>query len=91
MDVITTLTAAPTRQQALVDDKGVMTLRVSEWVNIINLFPPIQGTGSPEGVILAQIGQTFIDTDADIVSSFLYMKQKADILGDRKKGWRLIV
>lgn len=85
------LTPAPTRQQPFVDDKGVMTLRVSEWVNLVNLSLPIQGTGDPEGVVEARIGQIFIDTDADLVSQFLYMKQKADISGERKNGWRVIV
>ena len=83
------LTPAPTRLQPFVDDKGKLALRSSEWINILNLFPPIQGTGSPEGVIEARVGQTFIDTSADISSGFLYMKQKADISGNRKKGWRI--
>ncbi len=85
------LTPSPTRQQPFVDKDGKLTLRSSEWINIINLFPPIQGTGSPEGVVEARIGQTFIDTDANLSSAFLYMKQKTDISGDRKTGWRLIL
>lgn len=85
------LTPAPTRQQPFVDDKGVMTLRVSEWVNLVNLSLPIQGTGDPEGVVEARIGQEFIDTSADIVSPFLYRKQLNDISGDRKLGWRLVL
>ena len=85
------LVPAPTRQQPLVDDQGVMTLRVSEWINLVNLSLTLQGSGSPEGVIEARIGQTYIDLDADIVSSFYYIKQKSDISGDRTTGWRLIL
>lgn len=84
-----TRTSAPTRIQSFVDKEGSITLRVSEWLNIVNLFLPIEGTGSPEGVIEARVGQTFIDTSANTSSGFLYMKQKADISGNRKNGWRI--
>lgn len=83
------LTPAPTRLQPFVDDKGVITLRVSEWVSLVNLSLTLQGSGSPEGVIEARIGQKYIDLDATIVQSFYYVKQKADISGNRKNGWRL--
>ena len=91
MAELTTRTSAPTRVQPFVDDKGVMTLRVSEWINIVNIFLPIEGSGAPEGRVAARIGQTYIDLDATIVQSFYYIKQKADISGDRTMGWRLIL
>lgn len=86
-----TQTIAPTRQQPLVDDKQQPTLRTSEWINLINLVPPILGTGSPEGVIEAEISQWFLDTSADIVSPFLYIKQLEAISGDKSTGWRLVL
>lgn len=86
-----TKTSAPTRLQPFVDDKGKITLRASEWFNLVNLSLPIEGTGNPEGIVEARIGQEFIDTSADFVSAFLYRKQFNDISGDRKKGWRLVL
>lgn len=86
---IVTQTIAPTRQQPLVDEENRPTLRASEWFHKINLLPPIQGTGDPEGVIEAEIGQWFIDTSVGSSEQFLYIKQLAAISGDKSKGWRI--
>ena len=47
------------------------------------------GIGSPEGQLEAGIGKTYMDENG-ATGSVLYIKQKEDILGDRKKGWILI-
>lgn len=46
----------------------------------------IIGTGSPEGVIEAQQGVEYMD-EAGAAGSILYIKQSADIAGDRTLGW----
>ena len=84
------LTPPPSRQQPFVDENGALTVRAGEWVTLVNLAPPIQGTGSPESVVEARIGQWFIDTAVTAASGFLYLKQFADISGNRKAGWKII-
>jgi len=47
------------------------------------------GTGTPEGFVEAQQGRLYMD-EIGPVGAILYIKQSADILGDRTKGWVLI-
>ena len=47
------------------------------------------GTGSPETVVLAQQGAEYMD-DAGAPGAVLYIKQLADIGGDRTQGWQAI-
>ena len=47
------------------------------------------GTGTPEGFVEAQQGRFYMD-DTGPVGAVLYIKQSADLLGDRTKGWVLI-
>jgi hypothetical protein len=49
----------------------------------------IVGSGSPETVVEAPQLGTYMDEDAAPGSVF-YIKQKADIGGDKTKGWVLI-
>ena len=49
----------------------------------------IIGTGSPEGVVSAEVGQEYMD-DAGTASAIKYIKRDADIGGDTTKGWILI-
>lgn len=47
------------------------------------------GSGSPNGVLEAQQGVFYMDEDG-AASNVLYIKQQADISGDRTLGWMLI-
>jgi hypothetical protein len=80
--------AIPTRFEALFKDDGTPTLRGALWIEEItretNLNTPIQGTGSPEGVITAEVGQRYMDT-AGASESVLYIKQT----GVGNTGWIL--
>jgi len=44
------------------------------------------GTGSPEGVVEAQQGVEYMDETGG-VGAVKYIKQSADIAGDRTRGW----
>ena len=77
------------RYEAVVDRDGRLTLRATtffeELTREINLNTPIQGTGSPETVITAEIGQRYMDT-AGAAGSVLYIKQS----GSAATGWKLV-
>lgn len=76
--------------EQVLDENGRLTLRASsffeELIRITNLNTPIQGTGSPEGVVKANIGQRYLDTTG-IASNALYIKQTGD--NDTDTGWIL--
>lgn len=44
------------------------------------------GSGSPEGVVEAQQGAEYMDEDG-MIGTILWIKQKADIAGNRTQGW----
>lgn len=46
----------------------------------------IIGTGSPEGTIEAQQGREYMD-ETGVAGAVKYIKQQADIAGDRTRGW----
>ena len=76
------------RTTQIIDNNGLLTQRAAvffeELTRVTNLNTPIQGTGSPEGVIEAEIGQRYMDT-AGIASNVLYIKQS----GSGNTGWIL--
>ncbi len=73
----------------IVNKQGQLTLRGAEYLEeltrIVNLNTPLTGTGSPEGVITAEISQRYMDT-AGAAGSVLYIKQS----GAGSTGWKLV-
>lgn len=74
--------------ELFVMEDGRPSLRAAEFmreaVRVINLNTPIQGSGSPEGVITADPTQRYMDT-AGASGSVLYIKQS----GTGNTGWVL--
>ena len=65
---------------------GRMTDEMQIWVNQMTSLDLIVGTGSPEGVIEATVGREYLD-DAGLAGAVKFIKQLADIGGDRTQGW----
>lgn len=59
------------------------------WILQVTEGSLLIGSGAPETVIEAQQGKFYMDEDGS-TGNVLYVKQKADITGDRTKGWKLI-
>jgi len=59
------------------------------WVKQVTERGLLIGSGSPEDVVEAQQGAEYMDEDG-AVGSVKYIKQSADVGGDKKKGWVLI-
>lgn len=70
----------------IVDEEGNMTDYFQRWMNQMTRLDLLVGTGSPEGVIEAQIGREYLDTTG-AAGAVKFIKQSADIAGDRTKGW----
>ena len=74
------------RSVAVVDDKFRPTQELHLFSVALAQNQLIIGIGSPEGLIEAQVGREYLDTTGG-VGAVKYIKQVADILGDRKLGW----
>ena len=86
VDRIPTLTST----RPLVDDKGIATQDFRSWFNTIGNQSTIIGTGSPEGIIEAEITQEYMDL-AGTAGSIKYIKRDVDNgAGDKRFGWILI-
>ena len=73
----------------VVDDDNVFTAPYRTYFNDFYLLEIIQGTGSPEGVVGAIVGQEYMDLNGT-TGSIKYIKRDSDIGGDLTKGWILI-
>ena len=77
------------RFMEFVDQDRRPQLRASEFMEAVarqvNLCTPIQGTGSPEGVVTARVSQLYMDTSG-AAGSVLYIKQT----GVGNTGWKLV-
>ena len=69
-----------------ITDEDKMTLRFREWANQVTLLSPLDGEGSPEGVVEATQLREYIDT-LGVAGAIKYVKRDADIGGDRTLGW----
>lgn len=74
----------------VVENDGALTLQSRTAFRQVFDRLLIIGSGSPEGVVEANQGASYMDEDAAIGSIF-YLKQKdADGLGNRANEWKLI-
>ena len=82
-------TTIPLELQPIVDENGIMSLDMSNFINIIGRLTIAEGTGSPESVLSANVSKLYMDT-AGTAGSILYVKRDAAIGGDTTQGWRLV-
>jgi len=82
-------TTIPEAGQPFVDDKGMMTIPVQDFINIIGNLTIAEGVGSPETVLSALVTKLYMDT-AGTAGNILYIKRDADIAGDKTQGWILV-
>jgi hypothetical protein len=68
---------------------GMANVAFNVWIKQVTERGLLIGSGSPEGVVEAQQGVEYLDeegTDGEVK----YIKQKAQVAGDRTQGWVLI-
>ena len=73
----------------VVDDDGSLTTQSRTFFRTIITQALIIGTGSPEGVIEAEQGASYMD-DTGVAGAIKYIKRDAGIAGDKTKGWILV-
>ncbi len=72
-----------------ITEGGTMLQRFRDWTQLINRqvnkSTSASGTGSPEGVVVAETGKFYTDTAVPD----LYWKSVDDVAGDTSMGWIL--
>lgn len=81
-------TVQPSSDRPLLKGNGSPDVQFNSWLKIITDRDLIVGTGSPESVVEANQGTTYMD-DAGTAGGILYIKRDADIAGDKTQGWIL--
>ena len=72
---------------AIVNEDGTMTDVFQRWMKQVTDLDLIVGTGSPEGVIEANVGREYLD-DTGLAGAVKYIKQEPDDgAGDKTIGW----
>ncbi len=74
----------------IIEEDGSLTSQSRLFFGAIFRQALIVGTGSPEGVVEASIGASYMN-DAGTAGSILYIKRDADDgAGDKSIGWILV-
>lgn len=79
----------PDPASRIVDENGLMTQVMRNWVQDMTNTDLFTGTGSPEGVIKANVGRTYQD-NSGVAGTIRYAKKLSDIGGDESLGWVLV-
>lgn len=78
-----------TNIRPIVDANGILTQEAREFFNNLASQPSLTGSGSPEGVVEANVGVLYMDTTGS-TGSLLYAKKQPHISNDFSKGWELV-
>ncbi len=73
----------------IVESSGSMTLQTRSFFRQLVDRTLIIGSGSPEGVVEAEIGSSYMD-DIGTAGAIYYIKRDDDIAGDKSQGWILV-
>lgn len=73
----------------IVEDDGSLTVQSRTFFKTIITQALIIGTGSPEGVVEAEQGASYMD-DAGAAGSIKYIKRDDNIGADKSQGWILV-
>jgi len=74
----------------IVESDGTLTSQSRTFFRELFTQSLIIGTGSPEGVVIAEIGASYMD-DTGTAGNIKYIKRDADDgAGDKSQGWILV-
>ncbi len=79
----------PTTDRPIIEDDGSQSIQMRVWTQTITNQALIIGTGSPESVVEATQGASYLN-DAGVSGTILYIKRDNDIGGDTSQGWILV-
>lgn len=80
----------PSANRPFVDDKGILTSQSRTFIRSLFIQALIIDSGSPEGVIEAEIGSSYMD-NTGTAGNILYIKRDTDDgAGNKSIGWILV-
>ena len=79
----------PSSDRPLLSENGAPATQLNSWLKVVTDGALIIGTGSPETVVEAPQGASYMN-DAGTTGTLLYLKRDADIGGDKTQGWLLV-
>ena len=77
------------KDRPIVESDGSLTLQSRTFFKSLEVQALIIGTGSPETVVEAEQGASYMD-DAGTTGSIKYIKRDDNIGGDKSQGWILV-
>lgn len=75
--------------QPIVEENGTMARHFRDQMNVLNRSLPLDGEGSPEGVIEALQFTIYIDS-LGLTGTILWIKMLPSVGGDTSLGWLLV-
>lgn len=75
--------------QRFINDSGKLERRAGDLVRDLIQLDILEGSGSPEGVVVAFPRRIYMNTSGS-AGNILFIKRDADIGGDRTQGWILV-
>ena len=73
----------------IIEQDGSLTAQSRAYFKTVTDRALIIGTGNPDAIVEAEQGAQYMD-DAGTAGNILYIKQVADIGGDKSLGWVLV-
>lgn len=73
----------------IVNSDGTVSEWFREFLNRVDRYLPIEGDGSPEGIVEAPQFALYLDRTGS-TGTIEYRKMQPEIGGDRSKGWELV-
>lgn len=77
------------RSAKIVDENRQMIDPFASFIAEVSKLGILNGTGSPEGVVDAEITQLYMDS-AGTAGNILYIKRNDNVSGNPKNGWILV-
>lgn len=77
------------RSARIVDKNGRMVEPFASFIREVEKLGVLNGSGTPEGVVDAEIDRLYKDNDG-VTETIVYVKKLDNISGDTTKGWILV-
>lgn len=79
----------PSNDIPVVDEQRKLEIAFRYFLEDLAMLVPLNGAGSPEGVVSAKSKRLYMDTSG-VAGAILYIKQTDSVTNDSTLGWILV-